>query len=55
MSRHFIAREEELFMIGAVSFKCLVTHLRQGVEGSLEYVVLVEVGSVVAGVFTLHA
>jgi hypothetical protein len=55
MSRHFVAREEELFKIGVVSFKHLVTLLHQGVEGRLEDVVLVKVGSVVARVSTLHA
>jgi hypothetical protein len=38
-----------------VSFECLVTLLHQGVEGGLEDVALVEVGSVVFGVSTLHA
>jgi hypothetical protein len=33
-----------------VSFECLATLLRQGVEGRLDDVVLVEVGSIVAGV-----
>jgi hypothetical protein len=48
-------REEELSEIGEVSFERIVTLLRQGVEGGLEDVALVEVGSIVAGVFTLHA
>jgi hypothetical protein len=52
---HFATLEEELFEIGTVTFKCLTTLLRQGVEGGLEDVALVEVGSVVAGVSILHA
>jgi hypothetical protein len=48
-------RKEELLKIGAVYFECLATLLRQGVEGGLEDVALVEVESVVAGVSTLHA
>jgi hypothetical protein len=55
MPRHFTTREEEFFKIGAVSFKRLATLLYQGVEGRLEDVVLVEVGSIGAGVFTLQA
>jgi hypothetical protein len=55
LPRHFTTREEELFEIGAVSFKRLVTLLCQGVEGGLEDVALFEVRSVVAGVSTLHA
>jgi hypothetical protein len=55
LSRHFATREEELFEIGAVTSECHATLLRQGVEGRLKDVVLVEVGSVVARVFTLHA
>jgi hypothetical protein len=43
MPRHFATREEELFKIGMVCFKCLATLLRQGVECGLEDVVLVEV------------
>ncbi len=52
--RHLTTQEEELSEIGEVSFKCLATLLHQGVEGGLEDVVLVEVGSVGAGVSTLH-
>jgi hypothetical protein len=55
ISHHFTAREEELFKIGVVSFKRHATLLRQGVEGRLEDVILVEVRSIVTGVFTLHA
>jgi hypothetical protein len=55
MSCHFTTREEELFKIGAVRIERLATLLHQGVEGGLEDVALVEVGSVVAGVSTLHA
>jgi hypothetical protein len=51
---HFTTLEEELFEISEVSFERLATLLRQGVEGGLEDVALVEVGSVVAEVFTLH-
>jgi hypothetical protein len=54
MSRYFTAQEEELFKIGAVSFECLMTLLRQGVDGGLENVALVVVGSIVVGVSTLH-
>jgi hypothetical protein len=38
-----------------VSFECLTTLLRQGVKGGLEDVALVEIGSVIVGVSTLHA
>jgi hypothetical protein len=55
MSHHLVAHEEELLKIGAAHFKRLATLLRQGVEGGLEDVALVEVGSVVARVSTLHA
>jgi hypothetical protein len=55
ISRHSAAREEELFKNGTVNFKCLVTLLYQGVEGGLQDVALVKVGSIVAGVSTLHA
>jgi hypothetical protein len=55
LSCHFTTRDEEFFKIGAVCFECLASFLRQGVEGGLEDVALVEVGSVVAGVSTLHA
>jgi hypothetical protein len=55
LSHHLTTRKEELLKIGTVRFECLVTLLRQGVEGGLEGVALVEVGSVVAGVSTLHA
>jgi hypothetical protein len=55
LPHHFTMREEELFEIGAVSFEHLATLLRQSVEGGLKDVALVEVGSVVAGIFTLHA
>jgi hypothetical protein len=48
-------QEEELSKIGEVSFERIATLLRQGVEGGLEDVALVEVGSIVARVFTLHA
>jgi hypothetical protein len=47
--------EEELFEISAVSFERHASHLHQGVEGGLEDVVLVEVGSVGARISTLHA
>jgi hypothetical protein len=50
---HFTTRGEELFEIGMVSFKRLVTLLRQGVEGGLEDVGLVDVRSVGARVSTL--
>jgi hypothetical protein len=53
--RHFTTREEEFFKISSVSFERLATLLRQGVEGRLEVVILVEVRSVVARVSTLHA
>jgi hypothetical protein len=51
---HFTTREEELFEISVLSFECLATLLHEGVEGRLKDVVLVEVGSVGAGVSTLH-
>jgi hypothetical protein len=51
---HFTTREEELFEISAVSFKHHVNLLRQGVEGSVEDVDLVKVGSNGDGVSTLH-
>jgi hypothetical protein len=47
-------REEELFEVGTESFERLVTLLRQGVEGRLEHVVLIELRSVVVGVSTLY-
>jgi hypothetical protein len=55
MPRHFTTREEEFFKIGVVRFECLATLLRQGVKGGLEDVALVEIGSVVVKVSTLHA
>jgi hypothetical protein len=55
LSCHFIMREEGFFEIGAVSFKCLVTLLRQGIECRLNDVVLVEVAFVGAGVSIFHA
>jgi hypothetical protein len=54
LPRHFITREEELSEISNVSFECLATLLHQGVEVGFEDVALVEVGSVAAGVSTLH-
>jgi hypothetical protein len=51
---HFATREEELLKISEVSFESLATLLHQGVEGGLEDVALLEVGSIVAEVFTLH-
>jgi hypothetical protein len=48
-------REEEFLEIGAISFKGHATILRQGVEGRLDDVVLVEVRSVGAGAPPLHA
>jgi hypothetical protein len=47
-------REEELIKIGAISFERLATLLRHCVEGRLDDVVLVEVGSVGARVSPLH-
>jgi hypothetical protein len=55
LSHHLATRQEELLKIGAVCFERLVTLLHQGVEGGLENIALVVVGSVVAGVSTLHA
>jgi hypothetical protein len=52
---YFATREEEFFKIGAVSFKRLVILLRQSVEGRLDDVILVEVRSIGAEFFTLHA
>jgi hypothetical protein len=55
LPHHFAMREEELLKINVVSFELLAILIRQGVEGRLEDVILVEVGSVGAGVFILHA
>jgi hypothetical protein len=55
LSRHLAMRKEELLKIGMVFFEGLATLLHQGVEGGHENVAVVEVGSVVVGVFTLHA
>jgi hypothetical protein len=55
LPHYFITREEEFFKMDAVVFERLVTLLHQGVEGRLDDVVLVEVGSVGATVSTLHA
>jgi hypothetical protein len=55
LSRHLTTQKEELFKIGAVRIERLATLLRQGVEGGLDDVALVEVGSVVARVSTLYA
>jgi hypothetical protein len=52
--RHLITRKEEVHKISAVSFQRLVTLLCHGVKGRLDDVILVEVGSVGAGVSTLH-
>jgi hypothetical protein len=52
---HFTTLEEELFEINKVSFERLATLLHQDVEGGLKHVALVEVGSVVVEVLTLHA
>jgi hypothetical protein len=38
LSRYLATREEKLFNIGMVCFKCLVTLLCQGVERGLEVV-----------------
>jgi hypothetical protein len=38
-----------------VGFERLATLLHQDVKGRLEYVVVIEVGSIGARVFTLHA
>jgi hypothetical protein len=48
-------RKEELLKIGSIRFRRPATLLRQGVEGGLEDIALVEVRAVVAGVFTFHA
>jgi hypothetical protein len=55
LSCHFAKREEEFFEIGTVGFECLAILLCQGVESRLEDIVLIEVGSVGAGISTLHA
>jgi hypothetical protein len=55
LSHHLATREEELSKIDNVSFERLSTLLCQGVEGVFEDVALVEVGSVVARVSTIHA
>jgi hypothetical protein len=54
LPRHLTTREEELSEIGDVSFERLSTLLRQGVEGGIEDVALVEVGSIIFGVSTLY-
>jgi hypothetical protein len=51
---HFAMQEKELSEISDVSFKRMSTLLRQSVEGGFEDVALVEVGSIVVGVSTLH-
>jgi hypothetical protein len=43
MSRYFAVREEDLFKICAVRFKCLASLLHQGVKGGLEDVALIKV------------
>jgi hypothetical protein len=48
-------QEEELSENGDVSFERLSTLFCQGVKGGFEDVALVEAGSIVAGVLTLHA
>jgi hypothetical protein len=55
LSRHLTTQKEEFLKIGAVCFERLATLLRQGVEGELEEVALVEGRSVVARISTLHA
>jgi hypothetical protein len=55
MPCHFATREEEPNKIGAVHVERLATLLRQGVEDGLEDAAVVEVGSIVVGVSTLHA
>jgi hypothetical protein len=55
LSCHLATRKEELLKIGMVCFERLATLLRQGVEGGLEDVALIDVGSIVAVVSTLHA
>jgi hypothetical protein len=52
---HLVKREEELFKIDAVRFERLMTLLRQGVEGGLDDIALVEVRFVVARASTPHA
>jgi hypothetical protein len=52
---HLATQEEELSKISNVSFECLSTLLRQGVEGGFEDIVIVEVEYTVVRVFTLHA
>jgi hypothetical protein len=52
---YFATREKEFFKIDMVSFKRLMTLLRQGVEGRLDDVILVEIRSIGAEFFTLHA
>jgi hypothetical protein len=46
LPRHLVTRVEELIQIGAVALERLATLLRHGVEGGLDDVVLVKVGSV---------
>jgi hypothetical protein len=55
LSRHLATRKKELLKIGVVRFERLPTLLHQSDECELEDVALVEVGSVVTGVSTIHA
>jgi hypothetical protein len=55
LPRHLATQEEELSEISDVSFEHLSTLLHQGVKGGFENVALVEVGSIVVRVSTLHA
>jgi hypothetical protein len=55
LSHHLATQKEELLKIDAVRFERLVTLLRQGVEGGLENVALVEVRFIMARVSTLLA
>jgi hypothetical protein len=55
LSHHLATQKEELLKIDVVRFERLVTLLRQGVEGGLENVALVEVGFIMARVSTLLA
>jgi hypothetical protein len=55
LPRYLITQVEKLLQTSAVSIECFVTLLHQGVQGGLDDVVLVEVGSIDAEASLLHA
>jgi hypothetical protein len=52
---HYLTRVEELVYIRVVRLERLAILLRQGVEGRLDDIMLIEVRSVDVGAFFLHA